>query len=42
MWINSLNIPDFYINNLFEDLSDGTGILQLEDIVQPGIVNWKK
>mmetsp|Transcript_1789 Transcript_1789/g.1800 ORF Transcript_1789/g.1800 Transcript_1789/m.1800 type:complete len:631 (-) Transcript_1789:462-2354(-) len=42
MWINSLNIQDFYINNLFEDLHDGTGILQLEDIVQPGVVNWKK
>jgi plastin-1 len=42
MWINSLNIPEFYVNNLFEDLHDGTGILKLEDIVQPGVVNWKK
>jgi plastin-1 len=42
MWINSLNIPEFYVNNLFEDLHDGTGILKLEDIVQPGVVTWKK
>lgn len=42
MWINSLNIHEFYVNNLFEDLHDGTGILKLEDIVQPGVVNWKK
>jgi hypothetical protein len=42
MWINSLNIPEFYVNNLFEDLHDGVGILKLEDSVQPGVVNWKK
>jgi hypothetical protein len=42
MWINSLNIPDLYINNLFEDLHDGVGILLLEDNIQPGSVNWKR
>mmetsp|Transcript_113 Transcript_113/g.206 ORF Transcript_113/g.206 Transcript_113/m.206 type:complete len:631 (+) Transcript_113:113-2005(+) len=42
MWINSLNIPDLYINNLFEDLHDGIGILMLEDNIQPGIVQWKR
>ncbi|CAE7649151.1 FIM3, partial [Symbiodinium microadriaticum] len=42
MWINSLNMPGVYIHNLFDDLSDGFVILQLEDSVQPGVVNWKK
>lgn len=42
MWINSLNLPDVYINNLFEDLQDGYIILLLEDTVQPGIVVWKR
>jgi len=42
MWINSLNITDLYINNLFEDLHDGVAILMLEDSIQPGVVNWKR
>ena len=42
MWINSLNLPDVYINNLFEELQDGYIILLLEDTVQPGVVNWKR
>mmetsp|Transcript_25513 Transcript_25513/g.43022 ORF Transcript_25513/g.43022 Transcript_25513/m.43022 type:complete len:634 (+) Transcript_25513:72-1973(+) len=42
MWINSLNLPDVYINNLFEDLQDGYIILLLEDTVQPGVVTWKR
>jgi plastin-1 len=42
MWINSLNLPDVYINNLFEELQDGYIILLLEDTVQPGVVSWKR
>lgn len=42
MWINSLNLPGVYIHDLFDDLGDGFVILQLEDSVQPGVVNWKR
>jgi hypothetical protein len=43
MWINSLNIPGLYINELFSGLNDGIGILKLEDKVGgEGTVNWKK
>jgi plastin-1 len=42
MWINSLNIPGLYINELFSGLADGVGILKIEDKVAPGCVNWKK
>jgi len=41
LWINSLGIEPF-VNNLFEDLRDGLIILRVMDIVQPGIVDWKK
>lgn len=42
MWINSLNIDDVYINNLFTDLDDGWVILKLCDHAKPGCVEWKK
>jgi plastin-1 len=46
MWMNSLNLGDpagsVYINNLIFELWDGMYILETEDKVQPGIVNWKK
>lgn len=42
MWINSLNIEDCYIHNLFEDLKDGIKLAKLEDKLLPGCVNWKK
>jgi plastin-1 len=42
MWINSLNLEDTYINDLFNDLRDGVCLLRLIDVLQPGIVNWKK
>lgn len=42
MWINSLNIEDCYIHNLFEDLKDGIKLPLLEDKLLPGCVNWKK
>jgi len=42
MWMNTLGIPDFYINGLFEDCRDGVAFLKVEDFVEPGIVEWKK
>lgn len=42
MWINSLNIENLYINNLFADLEDGEHLLKIIDMIRPGTVNWKK
>ncbi|CAO3686843.1 unnamed protein product [Umbelopsis vinacea] len=41
LWLNSLDVdPGVY--NLFEDLKDGTILLQAFDKVIPGIVNWRQ
>lgn len=41
LWLNSLDVdPGVY--NLFEDLKDGTVILQAFDKVVPGSVTWKR
>jgi len=40
-WMNSLGV-DPYVNNLYDDLRDGTVLLQLFDKIQPGIVDWKR
>lgn len=42
MWINSLGLDDVYINNLFEDCSDGLVLLKVLDHIQPGIVSWRQ
>jgi plastin-1 len=42
MWMNTLGIPDFYINGLFEDCKDGLALLKVEDFVEPGVVDWTK
>jgi len=42
MWMNTLGIPDFYINGLFEDCKDGLALLKVEDFVEPGVVDWSK
>jgi len=42
MWMNTLGIPDFYINGLYEDCKDGLALLKVEDFVEPGIVEWSK
>lgn len=42
MWINSLNIPELYVNSLFEDVKDGLCLLKVIDKVQPGLVSWKQ
>lgn len=42
LWMNSLNIPDVYFNNLYEDCKDGNLLLKVIDKVSPGSVNWKQ
>jgi plastin-1 len=42
MWMNSLGIPEFYVNSLFEDCKDGLALLQVMDRIEPGIVSWKQ
>lgn len=41
LWMNSLNIPDVYFNNLYEDCKDGSLLLKVIDKVKPGSVAWK-
>lgn len=40
-WMNSLGVTP-RVHYLYNDLNDGLILLQLEDMVQPGIVNWDK
>uniref|UniRef100_A0A1Q3FI98 Putative ca2+-binding actin-bundling protein n=1 Tax=Culex tarsalis TaxID=7177 RepID=A0A1Q3FI98_CULTA len=40
-WMNSMGVKP-HVNWLYSDLADGIIIFQLFDIIQPGIVNWKK
>jgi len=40
-WINSLGV-DPYVNYLYNDLRDGLILLQIEDKISPGIVDWKR
>jgi len=42
MWINSLNIDNVYVNDLFSDSDDGITLLKLLDKMSPGSVVWKK
>lgn len=45
MWMNSLGLQngELYIENLFDGcLKDGLYLLEAEDKVEPGCVNWKK
>ena len=41
MWINSLGIEQ-YVHNLFDDIADGTFVLQTMDHVRPGVVDWSR
>lgn len=41
MWFNSLNI-DREVTHLFEEVKDGMILLQAEDKISPGIVDWPK
>jgi len=37
-----LGIEDLYVNNLYEDVKDGTVLLRVFEKIQPGCVDWKK
>jgi len=41
MWINTLGLPNLYINSLFDDLQDGLVLLRVIDAIEPGIVDWR-
>jgi len=40
-WMNSLGVTP-RVNRLYSDLADGHILIQLFDIIYPGIVNWKR
>ncbi len=40
-WINSLNLEDVYVNNLYDDVRTGIIVLKVCDKLSPGCVNWK-
>jgi len=40
-WMNSLGVNP-RVNRLYGDLMDGLVLLQLEDIVKPGVVEWNR
>ena len=40
-WMNSLAVKP-YVNYLYIDLRDGLIVLQLYDIIEPGIVDWTR
>lgn len=42
LWINSLNIDDISVNNLYEEAKDGILLLKVIDKLKPGLVDWKK
>ena len=41
-WINSLDIEDVYVNNLYEEARDGLLLLKVIHKLDPTIVDWKK
>ena len=40
-WINCMGIEDLRVNNLYEDVKDGTILLRVFDKIHPGCVDWK-
>jgi plastin-1 len=42
MWINSLNLEDTYVNNLYDDSESGVLLLKVFERISPGSVDWKK
>lgn len=42
MWVNSLNMENVFINDLFTDVADGVILLKLLDSLQEGIVPWRR
>lgn len=41
-WINSLNIEDLYVNNLYEEARDGLLLLKVCHKLDNTVVDWKK
>lgn len=41
-FINSLGLEDVYINNLYDDCSDGLVLAKVCDKIDPKSVDWKK
>jgi hypothetical protein len=43
-WINSMDIEGVYVrgNNLARDLRDGTALLKVMDVIEPGLVQWQR
>lgn len=41
-WINSLNIEDLYINNLYDECRDGLLLLKVIHKLDNTVVDWKK
>ena len=42
MWMNSLGLKKYYVNNLYEDCRSGLVLLKVIDKIEPGSVKWKK
>jgi len=42
LWINSLDIEDVYINNLFEECRDGQVLLKVIHKINPNVVEWNR
>ena len=42
LWINSLNIEDINVRNLYDEASDGLLLLKVIDKIKPGTVEWKR
>jgi plastin-1 len=42
LWINSLNIEDVYVNNLFDDIKDGVLINKVIHKIDDKVVDWPK
>lgn len=42
LWINSLEIENVYINNLYEDVRDGQVLLKVIHKIDPTVVEWNR
>lgn len=42
LWINTLNIEDVFVTNLYEEAREGILLLKVLEKIEPGIVDWKK
>jgi plastin-1 len=42
LWINSLNIEDVYVNDLYEEARDGLLLLKVIHRIDETVVDWKK